>query len=160
MTLYSVLSWSTYEGIITLILLGYDTLCTPGFGDFLLFFSADPLKLCQVRWGPAIFRCLQRCSIGFKSGLWLGHSGTFTELSLSHSCVALDVCITTHSSTSNYVQSIEFSTGGLQSRCRNISRMIKRNGRHLSSIWSDTANSLNVYVNVIFQFFLNIPFFQ
>ena len=29
-------------------------------------------------------------------------------------------------------QSIEFTTGGLQSRCRNISKMIKRNGRHLS----------------------------
>ena len=32
----------------------------------------------------------------------------------------------------NHVQSIEFTTGGLQSRCRNISKMIKRNGRHLS----------------------------
>ncbi len=28
----------------------------------------------------AIFRSLQRCSIGFKSGLWLGHSRTVTEL--------------------------------------------------------------------------------
>ena len=30
------------------------------------------------------------------------------------------------------VQSNEFSTGGLQSRHKNISKMIKRNGRHLS----------------------------
>ncbi len=44
------------------------------------------------RW-TAIFRSLQRCSIGFKSELWLGHSRTFTELSLSHSCVALAVCL-------------------------------------------------------------------
>ncbi|XP_067363249.1 WD repeat and FYVE domain-containing protein 1 isoform X3 [Channa argus] len=30
------------------------------------------------------FSSLQRCLIGFKSGLWLGHSRTFTELSCSH----------------------------------------------------------------------------
>ncbi|XP_075931719.1 gamma-aminobutyric acid receptor-associated protein-like 2 isoform X2 [Anarhichas minor] len=40
-----------------------------------------------------IFRSLQRCSIGFKSGLWLGHSRTFTELSRSHSFVILAVCL-------------------------------------------------------------------
>ena len=33
-----------------------------------------------------------RCSMGFKSGLWLGHSGTFTELSWSHSFDILAVC--------------------------------------------------------------------
>ena len=32
----------------------------------------------------------------------------------------------------HHLQSIEFTTGGLQSRCRNISKMIKRHGRHLS----------------------------
>ncbi len=41
----------------------------------------------------AIFRSLQRCSIGFKSRLWLDHYKTFTTLSLSHSCVALAVCL-------------------------------------------------------------------
>ncbi len=46
------------------------------------------------RW-TAIFRSLQRFSIGLKSGLWLGHSRTFTELSLSHSSVALVVCLGT-----------------------------------------------------------------
>ena len=35
----------------------------------------------------------------------------------------------------NHVQSIEFTTGGLQSSCRNISRMINGNRRHLSSIF-------------------------
>ncbi|XP_051570030.1 monocyte to macrophage differentiation factor 2-like isoform X2 [Myxocyprinus asiaticus] len=49
-----------------------------------------PLKLHQC---TAIFRSLQRCSIGFKSGLWLGHSRTFTELSRSHSFVILAVCL-------------------------------------------------------------------
>ena len=28
--------------------------CTPGFGEFLPFFSADPLRLCQVGWGPSV----------------------------------------------------------------------------------------------------------
>ena len=64
-----------------------DKLCTPGFGDFLPFFSADPLK------GNTCGQSLQRFSIGFKSVLWLGHSRTFTELSLSHSCVVLAVCL-------------------------------------------------------------------
>ena len=36
----------------------------------------------------------------------------------------------------NHVQSIEFSTGGLKSSCRNISRMINGNRMHLSSISS------------------------
>ena len=34
----------------------------------------------------------------------------------------------------NYVQTIEFITGGVQSSCRNISRMISGNRMHLSSI--------------------------
>ncbi len=51
------------------------------FPEFIPFFFAGPLKLYQVGWErrwTAIFRSLQRCSIGFKSGLWLGHSRTFT----------------------------------------------------------------------------------
>ena len=39
----------------------------------------------------AIFRSLQRCSISFKSGLWLGHSRTFRDLSRSHSYIVLAV---------------------------------------------------------------------
>ena len=33
------------------------------------------------------FRSFQRCYISFKSGLWLGHSRIFRDLSRSHSCV-------------------------------------------------------------------------
>ena len=40
-----------------------------------------------------IFRSLQRCVIGFRSGLRLGHSRTSTESSLSHSCVVFAVCL-------------------------------------------------------------------
>ena len=43
----------------------------------------------------------------------------------------------------NHVQSIEFTTGGLQSSCRNISRMINGNRMHLNSISSLIAKGLN-----------------
>ncbi len=53
---------------------------------------SSPLKLCQVRWGKMhIFRFLQKYLIAFKPRLWLGHSRTFTELSISHSCCVLKV---------------------------------------------------------------------
>ena len=54
----------------------------------------------------------------------------------------------------NHVQSIEFSTGGVQSSCRNISRMINGNRMHMSSISSHIAKGLNIYVNKVFQFLL------
>lgn len=45
--------------------------------------SLQILLICRVGWGPwvdiAIFRSLQRCLIGFKSGLWLCHSRTLAE---------------------------------------------------------------------------------
>ncbi|XP_052382634.1 protein FAM83D isoform X2 [Oncorhynchus keta] len=47
------------------------TLGTLVFGEFLPFFSADPLKLCQVGWGGVaaqLFSGLQRCFIRFKFG--------------------------------------------------------------------------------------------
>jgi hypothetical protein len=43
----------------------------------------------------------------------------------------------------NHVQSIERTICGLQSSCRNISRMIIGNRMHLSSISSLIANGLN-----------------
>ncbi len=53
----------------------------------ILHLTSSPLKLCQVGWGQAhIFRFLQKYLTGFKSRFWLGHSRTFTELSISHSC--------------------------------------------------------------------------
>ncbi len=45
---------------------------------------SSPLKLCQVGWGQMhIFRFLQKYFVGFKQRLWLGHSRTFTELTLA-----------------------------------------------------------------------------
>ena len=52
----------------------------------------------------------------------------------------------------NHVQSIEFTTSGLQSSCRNILRMINGSRMHLSSISSLIAKGLNSYVNKIFVF--------
>ena len=43
----------------------------------------------------------------------------------------------------NHVQSTEFTTGGLQSSCRNISRMISGNRMHLSSVLSVMAKAVN-----------------
>ncbi|KAK6308683.1 hypothetical protein J4Q44_G00201460 [Coregonus suidteri] len=53
----------------------------------------------------------------------------------------------------NHVQSMKFTTGGLQSSCRNISRMINGNKMHLSSISSLIAKGLNTYVNKVFLIF-------
>ncbi len=54
---------------------------------------SSSVRLDGKRWWTAIFRSVQRCSIGFKSGLWLGHSRTVTELLWSHSFVILAVCL-------------------------------------------------------------------
>ncbi len=56
----------------------------------ILLLSSSPLKLCQVGWGQTyIFSFLQKYLIGFKLRLWLGHSRTFTELCINHSCCVL-----------------------------------------------------------------------
>ena len=54
---------------------------------------------------------------------------------------------------SNSIQSIEFTTGLLQSSCRNISRRINGYRMHLSSSSSLIAKGLNNDVNKVFLFF-------
>ncbi|XP_078131727.1 uncharacterized protein LOC144534007 isoform X2 [Sander vitreus] len=54
---------------------------------------SSSVRLDGERWWTAIFRSLQRCSIGFRSGLWLGQSRMVTELFRSHSFVILAVCL-------------------------------------------------------------------
>ena len=51
-------------------------------------------------------------------------------------------------------RTISFTTGGLQSTCRNISRMKNGNRMHLSSISSLTGNGMNTYLNEVFLFFI------
>ncbi len=87
-SLCSILCWSTFGTNYSLktFWVWCDKLCSSAFGNYLPFFTS-PLKLCQVGWGQThIFRFLQKYLIGFKLMLWLGHSRTFTELSISHSC--------------------------------------------------------------------------
>ena len=68
---------ATLAAFTALSLLGYDA---TRFALLYLgsFFSADPLKL---------------CSIGFMSGLLLGHPRTFRDLSRSHSWIVLPMCL-------------------------------------------------------------------
>jgi len=65
-----------------------DKLCSSAFGNYLPFFSS-PLLLSRshVGWGQThIFWFLQKYLTGYNPRLWLGHSKTFTELFISHSC--------------------------------------------------------------------------
>jgi hypothetical protein len=54
----------------------------------------------------------------------------------------------------NHVQSIEFTTGGLQSSCLKILKMIYGNRMRLSSMLSLIAKGLNTYVSKAFLFFI------
>ena len=96
-SLCSILCWSTFGTNYSLKTLGVwcyklDTLI---FGQFLPFFFAGPLKHHQVGWGASVHSHFQisTCSISFKSGLWLGNSRSFAELSCSHSFVFLALCL-------------------------------------------------------------------
>lgn len=54
-------------------------ICKPGFGWFLTFLLADPVKLNQIGWGESVNCCLHvspQMFYGVKSGLFLGHSRT------------------------------------------------------------------------------------
>ncbi len=60
----------------------------------ILLLTSSPLKFCQVGWRQThIFRFLQKYLTGFNLRLWLGHSRTFTELSISHSCCVFWVIV-------------------------------------------------------------------
>ena len=68
--------------------------CMWGGSPFLLCRSSQALS----DWMGSVaaqqfFKSLQRCSIGFKSRLWLGHSRTLRDVSRSHSCIVLAVCL-------------------------------------------------------------------
>ena len=69
--------------------------CIWGVSHILLCRSSQSLsvRLDGERRCTAIFRSLQRRSIGFKSGLWLGYSRTFKVLSRCHSCFVSAVCL-------------------------------------------------------------------
>ena len=95
---YQIDKYSAPLAAITALSLGYDA--TSSAHLYLGSFSYSSLQILSssVRLDgehrcTAFFRSLQKCSIGFMSGVWLGHSRTFRALSRSHSCVALAVCL-------------------------------------------------------------------
>lgn len=56
-------NWSTF-GIIYILQSSWvwcHNLCTAGIGDILSFFSAEPLKVCQIGSLPSVFRPAKRC---------------------------------------------------------------------------------------------------
>ena len=59
--LYSVLCWSNFGSDYSLksSWVWRYKLGTPVFGELLTFFSADPLKLCQVGWGASLHSYVQ-----------------------------------------------------------------------------------------------------
>ena len=97
-TLYSVLCWSTFGGDYSLDFswVWRYKIGTIVFGEFIPFFSADPCKLCQVGWGALLHSYFQ---VSPEMLDWVqvralaGPSRTFRDLSRSHSCVILAVCL-------------------------------------------------------------------
>ena len=84
--------------ITALSLLGYDAtslahLYLGSFSHSSLQILSSFVQLDGEHCCRAIFRSLQRCLIGFRSGLWLGHLRTFRDLSRSHVCIVLAVCL-------------------------------------------------------------------
>lgn len=63
--------------------LSLDKLCSPRFGQFILLIQADPLKLNQFRQVSSVNYHLQAFlgDVLWSSGLCLGHSRTFRNLS-------------------------------------------------------------------------------
>ena len=84
-------------------------------------------------------------------GQFLGIHGGVSALTYTVNCGTLyrKVCFLL-----NHVQSFESATGRPQSSCWDISRMIKGNWMHLSSMWSVIAKGLNTYWCRTFQLFM------
>ena len=78
----------------------------------------------EMFWYPSPDLCLDTI---------LSWNSTYNSFNLM-ACFLLWHELSTVCAFPNHVQSIEFTAGGLQSSCRNISRMINGNRMHLSSI--------------------------
>ncbi len=93
-TLNSVVSWSTLTASSLFCLIRQALHIRIWQLSAIVLLTSSPLKLCHVGWGQThIFRFLQKYLIAFKPRLWLGHSRTLTELSISHSCCVLRVIV-------------------------------------------------------------------
>ena len=107
-------------------------------------------------WGPSMLHFLmpfprsvpRHNPVSELYGQFLRPHGFVFALTCTYNCGTLyrQVCAFPY-----HVQSIEFTSGGLQSSCRNISRMINGNRMYLSSISSLTTNGRKTYVNQVGQ---------
>jgi hypothetical protein len=109
------------------------------------------LQCSDTFWYPSPDLCLRHNTVSKLFGQFLRPDHLVFALTYTVNCGTLyrQVC-----AFPNHVQSIKFTIGGLQSCCRNISRMINGNRMNLSSISSLIAKGLNTYVNKLFLFFI------
>ena len=97
-SLCSILCWCTFGSNYSLksFWIWCHKLGTPIFGQFCPFLFGAPLKLHQVGWKASVHSHFQISPEMFnriQSGLWLGHSRTFIDLSWSHSFEILALCL-------------------------------------------------------------------
>ncbi len=87
---------------------------------------------------------------------WIGLLSYYNWTAPEFVFVYIDVC-----AFPSHVQSTEFTTGGLQSSCRNFSRMVSGNRMHLSKIFCFMAKAVNTYVHdFYYYYFMNLQRFQ
>ncbi len=106
---------------------------------------------------PQICASIQSCLGGLQTIPWTSWLGLCSDMQLTVGPF-IDRCVPFQIMSNQ----TEFTTGGLQSSSRNISRMISGNRMHLSSILSVMEKAVNTYVHVIFSFFflINLQIFQ
>ena len=120
-------------------------------------------KVCPLcSWGPSM---LQKCLIPFPRsvprhnpvselyGQFLWPHNLFFALTctVNYETLYRQVC-----AFPNHFQLIEFTTCGLQSSCRNISRIISWTWMHLNSKSSLTAKGLNTYVRYCLLYWIHV----
>ena len=90
-------------------------------------------KAAEMFWYPSPFLCLDTILSLISTHNSFDLMAWFFSLTCTVNCRTLytQVC-----AFPNHAQSIECTTGGLQSSCRNVSRMINGNRMHLSSMSS------------------------
>lgn len=75
------------------ILQSLERLCTPGFGHFIPFFLADPLRFCQNGWAASV-NCHLQVFPKLQYGLSLVHSRTVRDVFKSQNLCILLVIVT------------------------------------------------------------------
>jgi len=96
---------------------------------------------------PQICASMQSCLRGLQTIPWTSCLCLCSDMQCNYGTFDGKVC-----AFPNLDQSTGFTTGGLQSGCRNFWRMIS--GMKLSSPFRVLANAVNTYVNILFLFFI------